>query len=216
MADLVDNHFALVLVFYDQYKRTKLLAADLAKIAKKYASKSAQLISDLEKKYDIPIPKQCNAADLTRICQLYGVPDSYRTLLPNQFMEINSVPYDPVYDVRSPLFDAEKVLTTRRIISACSTREMCDNLSKCKPFLASFEGKIFTHESKAAERLKEKGPKPEKSVHILSRVAIDSCAKVNFTDESGNESLHDSPFVLAHTFLLERSRVRVIMRRRGG
>ena len=216
MDETIENSFASVLVFYDQFNRTKLLSADLAKIAKKYGSKSDQLIIDLEKKYGIPIPKICNVLNVVRICQLNDVPDSYRGQLPAQFLRINMVPYDPVFDIRSLSFDAEKVLTSRRIITPFPSTLVYDNMSKCKPLLACYDGKQFKFEKVTKVDDGPKVPKTGKSIPILERIILDSSAKIASVDDIGNESLLISPFALAYDFLKEKTRVRVIMRKRAG
>jgi hypothetical protein len=212
----IDNDFASVLDFYDQFKRSKLLAADLTKIAKKYASKSGQLIVDLEKKYGFPIPKACKASNIIRICQVYAVPDSYLALLPAQFRNalLRSQPYDPEHDMRNALFDPEKVLASVRIISSCVSAAMCDNISKCKSFLKDFDGKMFVYDKDAAIAFQgSKAPKSDRSLHILETIALDSCKEAT-TEDAGDTSL--SPFNLAHSFQREGARVRVIMRKRAG
>lgn len=213
----IENHFASVLVFYDQFNRTKLLSADLVKIAKKYGPKSNQLIRDLEKKYGIPIPKLCEVVNVMRICQLNDVPDSYREQLPAQFSRNNAIPYDPIFDIRSTQFDPEKVLTSRRIISPCFTSQVYDNMSKCKPLLTSYDGKQFKFEGVATKVVDAtKVPKTGKNIPILEKIVLDSSAKFSFIDDYGNESLMMSPFALAYDCFKEKTRVRVIMRKRAG
>lgn len=216
MDESIDNEFASVLVFYDVYNRSKLLSTDLAKIAKRYGSKPGQLIADLEKKYCIPIPKLSKVVNISRICQLHAVPESYRLLLPAKFHADGVDTYDPIYDIRSPLFDAEKVLISRRIISPTSSLQVYDNLSKCKPMLINFDGKVNIYDKNAANAVAPKESKGEVDLPILTRIIQDSSAKVVVTDEIGNESLQMSPFAIAHKFFIEKSRVRVIIRKRAG
>lgn len=218
MDGTVENCFASLLAYYDQFKRTKIIPADLAKIAKKYKSKPQQLILDLEKKYEVNIPRVCSFANITRICQVYSIPDSYLDLLPPQLKEANVLPYDTSYDTRSALFDPEKVLNSERIISPIFTKEAFDNISKCKPLLSNFDGKVFKLEKKAV-----KAPDPyklpkstERTLHIFERIGLNSSSKVNCSDDLDKESLQPSPFALAYTFMKEKIRVRVIMRRHAG
>jgi hypothetical protein len=214
MDGLVKNNFASVLVFYDQFKRTKLAPSDLVKIAKKYGSKSDQLVHDLEKKYGFPIPKECKASNIAHICQTYSVPDAYLAFLPAEFTNIRTLPYDPIYDIRSPLFDAENVISKKRIISANYTFEMFDNLSKCRQLCNTFDGKVFKIEN-TVKKTTEGKVKAGAYIHVLERVAVDSSAKCNYIDDNGTESLQMSPFALAYTFMKARSRVRVIIRKRA-
>jgi hypothetical protein len=215
MDGVVENSFASLLAYYDQFKRTKILPSDLIKIAKKYKSKPDQLILDLEKKYDVTIPRVCSFANISRICQVYSVPDSYLDLLPPHFKDANALPYDQSYDTRSAAFDPEKVLNAGRIISPTFTKEIFDNISKCKPLLRNFDGKIFKLEKKIVKADPYKLP-TEKSVHIFERIGLDSSSKISSSDDLDNESLHASPFALAYTFMKEKIRVRVIMRRHAG
>lgn len=217
MGELIENSFASVLVFYDEYKRTKLLSVDLAKIAKKYASKPTQLIKDLEKKYEVPIPTKCESVNILRICQVYSVPESYLKLLPAQFSDNTALPYDPIYDIRSALFDPEKVLSSKRIISSTATNAMLDNLSKCLPLLSTYEARqTKTEKSVPKAPDPNKIPKTEKSIHILEAIGLDSSSKCSNLDDMGNETLQVSPFALAYTFMKSKRRVRVIMRKRAG
>lgn len=215
----VVNNFASVLVFYDQFKRSKLVSSDLIKIAKKYGSKSEQLVIDLEKKYGFPIPKECNLANVIRICQIYSVPVAYLQLMPESVGDINAIPFDAIYDIRSPLFDPDKVISSRRIIASNMTNDILDNLSKCRPFLTNYDGKIFTFDKylvKVAATNKHLQAPPEKYVHVLDAIGKDSSAQISSTnEEGGGESLQMSPFALAYTFMKEKIRVRVIMRKKN-
>ena len=76
------NAFALVLQFYESFRVCKLTAADLGKIAKKYAPKPQQLLKDLRAKYGHPVPAEVTLPQLTRLLALYDVPPAYRALLP--------------------------------------------------------------------------------------------------------------------------------------
>jgi hypothetical protein len=214
MEGSINNQFALVLLYYDQFKRSKLASSDLMKIAKKYGTKPDKLVIDLTKKYGFIFPKVCKASTIMHICELYTVPDSYLQLMPKQFSEKVTIPYDPIYDIRSSLFDPEKVLTLKRIISPTSTLEMFDNLSKCKPLLSNFEGKVFNFGDVVLKEPKEK-VKEEKTVPVLERIGADSCSDLNYIDDLGAESLQMSPFALAHSLMKTRTRVRVVIRKRA-
>ena len=107
----IDNSFASILVFYENFKRSKLIPTDLDKIAKKYRTKPNQLIVDLEKKYHLPIPTQVCSLTVVRICAQYGVPPAYVALLPANIQSaVSTYDYDATLDVRSDTFDAEKVI----------------------------------------------------------------------------------------------------------
>jgi hypothetical protein len=214
MEESVSNQFALVLLYYDQFKRSKLASSDLIKIAKKYGRKPEKLVIDLTKKYGFVFPKVCEASAIMHICELYSVPDSYLQLMPKQFSDKDTIPYDPIYDIRSSLFDSEKVLSFKRIISPTSTLEMHDNLSKCKPMLSNFDGKVFDLGKVVLKAPKDK-EKEEKTVPILERIGADSSADFNYTDEKGTESILMSPFALAHSLMKTRTRVRVVIRKRA-
>lgn len=214
--NIVDS-FASVLVFYEQFKRTKLNPSDLSKIARKYESKPNQLIADLEKKYEMPIPQKCSLRNVQRICHIFAVPDSYMNLLTRQVREQPNFSYDPVFDIRSVLFDPEKVLFSQRIISPTSTSEALDNLSRFNSLIISGQEKRKTIRKVHLKVLdKEKRFKPEKPEHILERIALDSCNKCKCNDDSGGEPLQKSPFSLAHAFMKGKGRVRVVIRKRAG
>lgn len=216
--DHIENAFASVLVFYDQFKRSKLLPTDLSKIAKKYASKDSQLTSDLEKKYGMPIPTRCEATNIIRICQLYSVPLSYVKLLPSKLHDSCSLSYNPIYDIRSPLFDAEMVLNTQQITAAAMTTDVFDNLSKCQHLLSNYEGRTPTTGAStghAPDPQKETKPADRKT-HVFDTIGIDSCSKYTYTDHMGNETLLSSPFDLAYSLMTKKVRVRVVMRKKAG
>jgi hypothetical protein len=217
MDHAIFNCFASVLVFYEQFKRTKLNPADLTKIAKKYESKPNQLIADLVKKYDIQITEKCELRNVQRICHIFAVPDSYLNLLPKQIREQKYFSYDPVFDIRSVHFDPEKVLTSKRIISPTSTSEALDNLSRCNSlFTSGQEKKQTTHKVHVKVRDREIKVRQEKPLHILERIALDSCSKCKLDIEIGGEPLPKSPFSLAYAFMKGKGRVRVVIRKRAG
>jgi hypothetical protein len=217
MDHIIVDRFASVLVFYEQFKRTKLNPFDLTKIVKKYESKPNQLIADLEKKYEMPIPEKCELRNIQRICHIFAVPHSYMNLLPKQVREQTHFAYDPVFDMRSVLFDPEKALFSKRIISSTSTSEALDNLSRCNRLLVSGQEKKQTiRKVHLKVREKEKRPKIEKPKHILEKIALDSCSKCASNDETGGEQLTKSPFSLAYAFMKGKGRVRVVIRKRAG
>ena len=214
----VENAFASVLVFYDQFKRSKLLPTDLLKIAKKYGSKGLQLTFDLEKKYGMPIPTRCDTANIIRICQLYSVPLTYIKLLPSRLHDSCCLSYNPIFDIRSPLFDAEMALNSQQITAAAMTTDVFDNLSKCQHLLSNYQGRVPTTGA-PTERI----PDPNKEVksadrksHVFDTIGIDSCSKYTYTDHMGNETLLASPFDLAYSLMTKKVRVRVVMRKKAG
>jgi hypothetical protein len=134
MVDVVKDAFASTLVFYDRFRRSKLTPTDLAKIAKKYSGKPQQLLSDLEKKYSISIPRECRTNEIERICKQYSVPKSYMALLPQRF-SYSTYAYDPALDICSATFNAEKALLSRRIIAPNTSLMPLDNLTKVRRFI---------------------------------------------------------------------------------
>jgi hypothetical protein len=217
MDHFIVDHFASVLVFYEQFRRTKLNPSDLSKIVKKYEFKPNQLIADLEKKYELPIPEKCELRNVQRICSVFAVPDSYLNLLPKQVWEQTYFAYDPVFDIQSVLFDPEKALLSKRIISPTSTSEALDNLSRCNSLFVSEQEKLQTiGKVHLKVRVKEKRLKSRKPEHILEKIALDSCSRCKSDDQTGGEQLTKSPFSLAYAFMKGKGRVRVVIRKRAG
>jgi len=82
-AQETSNPFALVLGYYERYRKVKLDAESLKKIAKKYKAKPDSLLQDLVNKYEHPIAMVMPLAQLHRLVSLYDVPKEYLALLPS-------------------------------------------------------------------------------------------------------------------------------------
>jgi hypothetical protein len=133
----ISNSFANVLLFYEKYKRSNLNTKSLIKIAKKYETKSIQLISDLTKKYSsLNIPLYVTYTDLFRLCESYSIPNIYIDLIPQyKNIKLNLGIYNPEYDLNKSQFNPDLVLSNKYIIASNINILPLDNLSKCKSLL---------------------------------------------------------------------------------
>ena len=108
------NPFAIVLSYYERYKRSMLNSESLMKIANKYSKNSTKLLSDLSNKYKFPMENKISYEYLTKILSLYDIPSKYQQLL--NLAELTQV-YESKYDIFSADFDVELSLNHHRIIS---------------------------------------------------------------------------------------------------
>src|SRR5689334_7803654 len=78
-----DNGFALTLLYYHLYQRSKLNESDLQKIAasKKYKANPKLLMPDLSQKYGFPPPLSISHMELIRLLAIYPIPQAFANLV---------------------------------------------------------------------------------------------------------------------------------------
>lgn len=199
------NPFATVLIFYADYRRSKLKPEDLSKIAKKYCSKPAQMMRDLSSKYQLPIPSSAFLDDVRRICVVFNVPESYKKLIPEL---TDAFEYSEFIDVLSTAFDADVVFQQKRLLAVAKYKSpVYDNMSKLTHLIPNFNGNLPSqHVDKPIEALPQK-PKT-KSQNILSLIADDSIPQYE-----ADGAKFDSPLSLLYKAMREKSRIHIVIRR---
>lgn len=222
MEETTSNSFAITLVYYYNYCRSKLTVEDLTKIKKKYERKPAQLLLDLQKKYLFPTPDKVTISQVQRVIGKFDIPTDY--------VSITKIPvcaYDECLDITDGAFDVEIALERKFIIASFKNCPMKDNMSKVHNLISD----LLTDEergrkpdsissgtiSKSAERrafiLAAKEKEKETRRPFFDRLAEASVPKYTFRNDSGVETVLASPLSLIHQFMQSKERVRIIVRR---
>lgn len=153
-----NNPFAVTLCYYYQYRRAKLTANDLVKIANKYQRAPAKLLPDLQAKYGFPMPDSVHLSTIRRILGTHDIPQKYCSLIDfavddvldtvvggrsSSYSAVAAIEaaadrasttiirkYNDKLDVYSINFDASFALEKREIIVDCSAAPVYDNMIK--------------------------------------------------------------------------------------
>jgi hypothetical protein len=145
---------------------------------------------------------------------VYEIPQSYIDLARIDF----PLQYDEKLDVYSEKFDASTVLSSRKIlipdIHSCST---LDNISKSMHLIPGWEDRIATfvpHETTP----KASSNTPTFSLSTIASVAVGKYKSMNDPEEisASSSSSTESPLELLHRCMLQKARVRVVVRNHLG
>jgi small nuclear ribonucleoprotein (snRNP)-like protein len=137
-----DSPFAIILDFYERYRRGKLREDDLLKVVDKYAGKPQKMLSALAKKYELPVAKTVSIDRVRRLLALYPVPQAYAdhiwSYINHKRVDIDNEsvagplgpPYDAKLDINSREFDPSAALSVGRIITPKTDVAPLENISK--------------------------------------------------------------------------------------
>ena len=210
---MTENVFARLLVFYHKYNRDKINADDLGKVAKKYAKRPEKLIPDLESKYPHKIPSQVHFYEISRVKCKFQLPESYTSLLPTIPTKYSySLELDPTCDQFNPL----KALQERSITMPPTGLFPMDNMSKARILLPEsderYQVQAFACANMGTPR--EFNSKVT-DTHILDKIAAIALrsSKANHNEYHDSHSSESNPLSLIQTFMKNRSRILVIVRR---
>lgn len=223
-----NNPFARVVLFYYTYLRSKLTAADLERIAKKYNTKPDKLLLDLGQKYSFVIPEYVYINEIHRLCSIFQVPACYSRLIPELPKDTE---YDSHCDVYSPDFDALMSLQSGQISISYMKAPTLDNITKVFsilpgyvpdprfpsmpagiPALPTTNTTYALYSSKAPDPSRSSESTVPKSRHLFDLIAEASLmgkARRNGPAESADAS----PLGLLHQYMKKHERVRIILRR---
>ncbi|RYH13989.1 hypothetical protein EON65_34400 [archaeon] len=102
------------MVFYHNYQRSKLTEDDLFKICKKYQKKPADLLRDLQKKYENIhiVPSRVTYYELSRVLHSFPIPVMYKDAIFRD-IEKNKLPaYSAQLDACSTKLDVSLIFPT--------------------------------------------------------------------------------------------------------
>lgn len=235
--ETTSNQFARVLIFYYEFIRNKLTEYDLDRIAKQFKSKPDKMLEKLAEKYPyFHIRRQVTATELGRCLSTFTIPQSYRDLLKDCEVLISSnQTYDTSLDVISPTFDPNKaLLVDKYIIATDLSISPCDNISKvCHLLPISDPAARSTSDSNSPTTLSSPIPtttivstttqreieRPASRIKEDRRHFFDILADVStptpavFFNLLGEKIDMKSPLALLYTFMKDKQRIRIIIRR---
>lgn len=221
------NPFAITLLYYHLYVRSKLSADLLSKVAKKYKRSSAALLDDLVKKYKFPLPDSVNMSEIRRLVGVYGVPVDYIALME---LAPSDTTYKPEFDVYSEKFDPEAAISSGTLFAPDLSVSAHDNMTRVTHLLPNYEGsklpKVFPTSSSsssysAAEMISgDIGEGDTSKSTAPKRSCFDSIAELSSRsfrshDLEGNAVNIDSPLCMLFNCMRDNVRVRIIIRRKG-
>ncbi len=245
--------FSLVLHFYFNFQRTKLNSADLDRIAKKYHSKPASLLSDLAKKYPYwTIPHEVSVTIVKKYVLQYGVPKAYLMVMqrdPNlsealkscdnhqQDDRLNpmSTAFDPIVALQTQLSGNSLLLSTSYKIQCvdninrigtmikpyCEVSSTEDNLSLldqtflCSVYLHNVRNSVVHPFANINTDKSEKVDVQSQRKHIFEVIAEYASPSLTTKNSNGDNILSESPLGFLKTLMLNKERVRVILRRKN-
>lgn len=133
-----NNSFALALLYYFDYRRSKLQPDLLVKIARKYRNSPNKLLVDLQAKYEHPMLTTATLQQIIRIFSVVDIPAEYLALLPADW-NCASSKYFPQCDPTRDTFDASFSLREKCLHIGVETSKLYDNMSKVKHLVPGFE-----------------------------------------------------------------------------
>lgn len=225
------NVFAIALVYYYNFVRSKLASStcanDLLRVKKKYAGKPEQLLPDLVKKYIFPAVESVKLHEVSRIVGLYEVPEGYTALIPElRSVIVKTSGYDKRLDVINAEFDADYcLLEAKRLICSDPQAEALDNMSKAYKLLpkTSYEYVSKVHKSDHIPMVPFQKKDPSKGSNekednrsFYDQIVDYSCPVTHYRNDLGVQMSIPAPISLLKQFIVEKQRIRVVLRRRSG
>lgn len=217
------NAFARVILFYYTYLRSKLVPADLEKIAKKYCTKPDKLLSDLRQKYSFVIPEYVYIDEIHRCCSIFKVPASYSRLIPELPQDTE---FDSQCDVYCADFDPLMSLVSGKISISYVKARTLDNLSRTYAILPNYVPSYNIANKPVAPQSSSTGtgsatsadsPRSSESLVPRSKHLFEMIAEASLqtkASRNGPEGGADgSPLALLYQYMRKHVRVRIILRR---
>lgn len=224
---VTDNPFAVTLVYYYCYCRSKLTCEDLQRIQRKYESRPQNLLRDLQKKYIFKAPSSVTWREVARVVGCFDVPADFVRVAGISVEQRRS--FEKSLDICSNEFDVEAVFSRKKIFASSSKHAPLDNMMYCKtlvPGLVSPEeiAALNDRMRKSAQRKmeleaaeaegKEVGRVDNR--HFFEQLAEKALPKYSFRSDLGVEIVLPSPCTLIYNCMKNHERVRIITRRQNG
>jgi small nuclear ribonucleoprotein (snRNP)-like protein len=231
LAELISDPFALCLVFYDRYRRGKLLNPDFyGQVQRVYEKKPDTLMKGLEKKYNYVVPKTVSLSHLQRLFAVYAVPEGYQALIMKRLCLRNDPKltldaylessYDPSHDVSSASFNAvtafaqlgklPKHLTPPEQVPGTTAHPVLlyDNLNKTKHLvfkdIAQFEAPDRTFiDAMRVQRKQREASQDAQKPHVFQTL-IDSVLKKHTTTGDNRSSSSSADNLIISPFRVVR------------
>jgi small nuclear ribonucleoprotein (snRNP)-like protein len=212
------NPFAIVLVFYFNFIRSKLNPEDLLKIQKKYAKKPDRLVHDLKTKYQFEIPQNVSETTLLRILANFTIPETFIAL--TGFDKSIIPQYNVTIDVASEQFDADVAFKNGIIIASDPNLQPFDNMTKIAHLIPGNEAHqqiVKSTENTSKKRLtKSNREKPVIERRHLFDILAQQASFVTIRTDLGEVQQVASPVSLLEQFMRNKDRIRIITRRQYG